>query len=40
MPVEGRLDTGIEGLDVGDRIRVRLLRTDPPRGFIDFARVS
>ena len=38
-PVEGRLERGAEGLDVGDRLRVRLLSTDPEQGFIDFARV-
>jgi exoribonuclease-2 len=38
MPVEGRLERGMEGLDVGDRLRARLISTDPARGFIDFAR--
>jgi exoribonuclease-2 len=37
-PIEGRLMRGDEGVDVGDRIRVRLISTDPERGFIDFAR--
>ncbi len=37
-PVEGRLERGFEGLDVGDRVRVRLIHTDARRGFIDFAR--
>jgi exoribonuclease-2 len=37
--VEGRLERGFEGLDVGDRVRVRLISTNPEKGFIDFARV-
>jgi exoribonuclease II len=37
-PIEGRLMHGDQGLDVGDRIRVRLESADPARGFIDFAR--
>jgi exoribonuclease-2 len=38
-PVEGRLMRGEHGLDVGDQIRVKLLNTDPQRGFIDFGRM-
>ncbi len=37
-PVEGKVVRGFEGLDVGDRVRVELLRTDVEHGFIDFAR--
>jgi exoribonuclease-2 len=37
-PVEGRLMRGEQGVDVGDRVRVTLLATDPQRGFIDFGR--
>lgn len=36
--VEGMLVQGQQGLDVGDRARVKLVRTDPARAFIDFAR--
>jgi exoribonuclease-2 len=36
--VDGMLVQGQSGLDVGDRLQVKLLRTDPSRGFIDFAR--
>jgi exoribonuclease-2 len=36
--VEGLLAQGQEGLDVGDRLRVKLIRTDPERGYVDFAR--
>jgi len=36
--VEGRLERGWEGLQVGDRVRVKLVHTEPERGFIDFAR--
>jgi VacB/RNase II family 3'-5' exoribonuclease len=39
-PIEGKLVHGFEGIDVGDRIRVQLIRTDVERGFIDFKRVE
>jgi VacB/RNase II family 3'-5' exoribonuclease len=38
-PVEGMLVHGQQGVDVGDQIRVKLVGTDPRRGFIDFSRV-
>jgi exoribonuclease-2 len=39
-PVEGRIVRGFEGLDVGDRVTVKLERTDVERGFIDFSRIA
>jgi exoribonuclease-2 len=39
-PFEGRVIQNEDGLDVGDRVSVKLLHTDPARAFIDFARVS
>jgi exoribonuclease-2 len=36
--VEGKLERGFEGLDVGNRVRVKLISTNPEKGFIDFAR--
>ena len=35
--VEGMLVRGGKGLEVGDRLTVKLVSTDPERGFIDFA---
>jgi len=35
--VEGRIVRDFEELQVGDRVHVRLIRTDVERGFIDFA---
>ncbi len=35
-PAEGRIVGNEHGLDVGDRVRVRLVDTEPTRGFIDF----
>lgn len=37
-PVEGRLIRGEQGVDVGDRFDVKLVNTDPQRGYIDFIR--
>jgi exoribonuclease-2 len=36
--VEGMLVRGQKGVDVGDKISVTLVHTDPERGYIDFAR--
>jgi exoribonuclease-2 len=36
--VEGLLAQGSQGVDVGDKLRVKLIRTDVQHGFIDFAR--
>ena len=38
-PIEGKLVAGEQGLDVGDRVAVRLTRADVERGFIDFERI-
>lgn len=35
-PVEGRLMQGAHDVDVGDKISVKLLSTNPEKGFIDF----
>lgn len=36
--VEGLLAQGAQGLDVGDKLRVKLIRTDAQNGYVDFAR--
>jgi VacB/RNase II family 3'-5' exoribonuclease len=40
QPVEGRLVEGFAGLDVGDRLRVKLIHTDVEQGYIDFRRIG
>ena len=39
-PLEGRLEIGFEGMDVGHTLRVQLISTNMERGFIDFKRVE
>ena len=39
-PVEGKLIEGAQGLDVGDRLRVKLVSVNVEAGFIDFVRVK
>jgi len=39
-PIEGRLVSGVEGMDVGHRLRVQLVHTDVERGYIDLKRVA
>jgi len=36
--IEGMLVQGEQGLDVGDKLRVKLIRADVQKGYIDFAR--
>ena len=38
-PVEGKVVRGDEGLEVGNKVRVKLVSTNVERGFIDFVRV-
>jgi exoribonuclease-2 len=39
FPAEGRVMRGAQGIDVGDKIRVRLASVDIEKGFIDFDKV-
>jgi VacB/RNase II family 3'-5' exoribonuclease len=36
--VEGRLEGAVSGIEIGDHLRVRLVRAIPEKGFIDFER--
>lgn len=40
IPVEGKVNEGYEGLDVGDQIRVQLILVDVQKGFIDFRKTN
>jgi VacB/RNase II family 3'-5' exoribonuclease len=40
LPVEGKLLQGYQGVDVGNRLRVRLVDTNVEKGFIDFKKVG
>jgi exoribonuclease-2 len=40
LPIEGKLVSGFDGMDVGHQLRVQLVRTDVERGYIDFKRVA
>lgn len=39
-PAEGKVVHGFDGLEVGDKLSVKLISTDFERGFIDFVRVG
>jgi exoribonuclease-2 len=39
FPAEGRIVQGAQGIDVGDKVKVRLRSVDVEMGFIDFERV-
>jgi ribonuclease R len=40
IPVEGKVEQGFEGLDVGNPVRVQLISVNVERGFIDFRNVN
>jgi hypothetical protein len=40
VPVEGKLMQGLEGADVGDRMRVQLIAVDVEKGYVDFRQVD
>ena len=39
-PVDGRIEQGERGLQVGQKVKVRLISADPRSGFIDFAAIG
>jgi len=39
-PAEGRVVHGEKGMDVGDRVKVKLVGTDAEKGWIDFSGVK
>ena len=39
-PVEGRVVKNHDGMDVGEKVRVKLISTEPERGYIDFEGVE
>ncbi len=39
-PIEGKLVSGFEGINVGHRLRVQLISVDVDRGYIDFKPVG
>jgi exoribonuclease-2 len=40
FPAEGRVIRGMQGIDVGDRVQVKLVSADVQKGFIDLERLS
>jgi exoribonuclease-2 len=38
FPAEGRVIRGAQGLEVGDKVKVRLVSVEGDKGFIDFER--
>ena len=36
-PIEGKVVRGAEGLDIGEKVKVKLLKVDVDQGYIDFA---
>jgi len=40
FPAEGRVVRGANGIDVGDKVRVRLVGVDVDKGYIDFERAD
>jgi exoribonuclease-2 len=40
FPAEGRVLKGAQGIDVGDKVQVRLTSVDVAKGFIDFDRTD
>ncbi|MHB1274912.1 MAG: RNB domain-containing ribonuclease [Candidatus Humimicrobiaceae bacterium] len=39
-PIEGKLERGFEGMEVGQKLIVQLVSTDVERGYVDFKRVK